>query len=289
MRLLLFAVPGLVPVHRLCCSHPLPDIRRLPQLRSGPFQPETTCRNAWLRPVPAAAGPGSRVTVGDYGLILDLDGTLVDSYRAIADSLNRAREHYRLEPLDLRTVRAEVGHGLEQLIGRWVGANRIDEGVRLFRERYAQVFSESTEALPGVDAALRELARGGYHLALASNKPARFSSAILQQLDWDHLFSAIEGPDTVGTTKPDPAMLRACLAALGTPVDCTRYVGDMPLDAVSGSRVGLEVVLVCGGSAGADELRAAGPPVLKGFAALPGFLSGLGWPACPPSEPPSRS
>jgi phosphoglycolate phosphatase len=191
--------------------------------------------------------------------------------------------------LDLSTVRAEVGHGLEQLIARWVGANRIDDGVRLFRERYAEVFAGSTEPLPGADSALRGLARGGYPLALASNKPARFSRAILRQLDWEHLFTAIEGPDTVGTTKPDPAMLRACLAAIGTAVECTRYVGDMPLDAVSGSRAGLEVVLVCGGSAREADLRAAGPPVLTGFAALPAFLNDLGWPVCPPSEPPGRS
>jgi len=214
---------------------------------------------------------------------------LVDSYRAIADSLNYARASYRLEPLDLQTVRSGVGHGLEQLIRQWVGKDRIDAGVELFRERYAQVFPGATDPLPGVDDALRGLARAGYRLALASNKPARFSRAILRQLDWDTLFASVEGPDTVGATKPDPAMLRACLAALGTAADCTRYVGDMPLDAVSGNRAGLEVVLVCGGSSGETDLRAVGPPVLTGFAALPGFLSDLGWPAGPAGEPPGQA
>ena len=206
---------------------------------------------------------------------------MVDSYRPIAESLNHARAHYRLEPLDLPTIRTEVGHGLEQLIGRWVGTDRIDDGVRLFRERYAQVFTAATEPLPGVDAALRGLARAGYRLALASNKPAKFSRAILRHLGWEPLFSAVEGPDTVGSTKPDTAMLLACLAALGTPADRTRYVGDMPLDVVSGGRAGLAVILVRGGSAGEAELRAAGSPVLTGFAALPEFLSDLGWPVAP--------
>jgi len=206
---------------------------------------------------------------------------LVDSYRAIADSLNHARAHYTLDPLDLPTVRAGVGHGLEQLIGRWVGADRIDDGVRLFRERYGQIFTTTTEALPGVDGALQGLARAGYRLALASNKPARFSRAILRNFGWTPLFSSVEGPDTVGSTKPDAAMLRACLATLGTPVARTRYVGDMPLDAISGRRAGLAVILVRGGSASEADLAAAGPPVLTGFAALPAFLSDLGWPAAP--------
>lgn len=207
---------------------------------------------------------------------------MIDSYRAIAESLNHARKHYRLEPLDVPTVRAVVGHGLEHLIAHWVGEHRIKDGIRLFRERYAQVYSIATEPLPGADAALRALAGSGYRLALASNKPARFSSAILQQFEWSPLFRAVEGPDTVGTTKPDPAMLGACLDALGTSVERTRYVGDMPLDAVSGSNAGLEVILVGGGSASVGELRAVGPPVLPGFAALPAFLSDLGWPAPDP-------
>lgn len=209
---------------------------------------------------------------------------MVDSYGAIADSLNHARARFDLEPLALSTVRAEVGHGLERLIGRWVGTERIDDGVRLFRERYAQVFPDKTVALPGVDAAILALARAGYRLALASNKPARFSSAILRQLGWLELFCAVEGPDTVGTAKPDPLMLGACRSALGTSAEQTRYVGDMPLDAVSGKRAGIEVILVAGGSAGEAELRSAGPPVLAGFSSLPGFLSDLGWPACDPDR-----
>jgi phosphoglycolate phosphatase len=203
---------------------------------------------------------------------------LVDSYRAITAALNHARACHGLEPLDVRTVRAAVGHGLEQLIERWVGADRIEDGVRLFRERYAQVFSKQTEALPGVDAALRGLAGQGYRLALASNKPARFSAAILRQFDWAPLFLAVEGPDTVGATKPDPRMLRSCLVALETEPLKTRYIGDMPLDAVSARRAGLEPILVSGGSASADDLRATGVPVLAGLAALPAFLSDLGWP-----------
>jgi len=210
---------------------------------------------------------------------------LVDSYAAIAEALNHARAHYTLAPLSRSAVRSAVGHGLEQLIARWVGEDRIDAGVRLFREHYGRVFAASTEALPGVDGALRTLDRAGYRLALASNKPARFSRPILRQFDWETMFVAVEGPDTVGTTKPDPAMLRACLATLGTPLDRTRYIGDMPLDAESGRRAGLEVILVRGGSASDVELRDAGTPVLPGFEALPAYLSDLGWPAPEPGHP----
>ncbi len=167
---------------------------------------------------------------------------------------------------------------MEHLIRHWVNRDEIEQGVRLFRERYARVFAAGTSPLPGVDATLRRLASAGYRLAVASNKPARFSRLILRQLDWESLFVAVEGPDTVGTTKPHPAMLRRCLELLDTPVERALYVGDMPLDAVTGSRCGIEVVLVGGGSAPIDELRRTGRPVLDDFAALPAWLTDRGWP-----------
>jgi len=217
------------------------------------------------------------VSRGGHGLILDLDGTLVDSYGPITEALNHARAHYDLDPLDQAVVRAAVGHGLESLIAAWVGEQRVESGVRLFRERYGEVYAGATRALPGAGPALRALFEAGVGLALASNKPARFSRPILESLGWETWFSAVEGPDTVGATKPAPPMLLACLAALGSDRERTRYVGDMPLDALSGERAGIEVVLVSGGSASAEALQAAGPPVLDGIAALPAFLSDLGW------------
>lgn len=215
---------------------------------------------------------------GRHGLILDLDGTLVDSYGAITEALNHARTHYGLPALPESTVRSAVGHGLERLIAEWVGEDRVEPGVQRFRERYGKIFARTTRALPGADRALRQLAGAGYRLALASNKPARFSRPILRALDWERWFVSVEGPDTVGVTKPAPPMLHACLAELGTTPERTRYVGDMLLDAESGSRAGIEVILVSGGSSSDEELRSAGPPVLDGIAALPAYLSDLGWP-----------
>ena len=214
-------------------------------------------------------------------VLFDLDGTLIDSYGAIAECFNHARVRLGLPALSEGEVRGMVGHGLESLIERWVATDDIEDGVRRFRECYAEVFAGATDPLPGVEATLQRLAEGGYRMAIASNKPARFSRAILDQLGWSDWFVTVEGPDTVESTKPDPAMLQACLDALGTARARTRYVGDMPLDALSGANAGVEVVLVLGGSAAESDLRAAGPPVLAGFFELPRFLSDRGWPADP--------
>src|SRR5262245_1424970 len=105
-------------------------------------------------------------------IVFDLDGTLVDSYEAIAERLNAVRAHFGLEPWSLDEVRRAVGTGLPSLIRKNVGEARVDEGVRLFRARYRRVFREKTRWMPDVEPTLRELARRGIPMAITTNKPA---------------------------------------------------------------------------------------------------------------------
>src|SRR5437867_3404324 len=115
-------------------------------------------------------------------LIFDLDGTLVDSYAPIAESLNHVRSSLGLPSRTLDEVRREVGRGLESLIRDNVGAERMDEGVRLFRARYRKVFLAGTTLMPGVEPTLAELARRGVPMVITSNKPAYFSREIVEAL-----------------------------------------------------------------------------------------------------------
>jgi phosphoglycolate phosphatase len=201
-------------------------------------------------------------------VIFDLDGTLIDSYEAIAESLNAARSAFNLPPLVTDTVRAAVGHGLENLIEHWVGPDRIQQGVRLFRERYARICRQKTELLPGVTEGLQRLDMAGISSSIASNKPARFSKLLLEHLGIASYFVSVHGPDTVRHAKPDPAMLERCLLDLGVRAEESLYVGDMPLDAESGKNAGVTVRLVSTGSTPSIELQKIGVPVYSGFTEL---------------------
>lgn len=203
------------------------------------------------------------IAAGIRAVVFDLDGTLVDSYRPITTSLNHARAHWDLPPLTEQRVRRRVGHGLEVLVAQEVGADRVTDGVRLFREKYAEIFADETRPLAGAFDTVRELHEKGYSLAVASNKPARFSRAILEHLDMLRFMTYVAGPDTAGSTKPEPAMIRSCLEAMRSTTAETIYVGDMVLDVESGRRAGLTVVLVAGGSASPEELRSTGCPILE--------------------------
>jgi 2-phosphoglycolate phosphatase len=209
------------------------------------------------------------------GIVFDLDGTLVDSFSAISESLNHARLKFGMPPLPATEVRHHVGRGLEVLIEELIGAQRIEPGVRLFRERYAEVFRRRTSALPGALDSLRVLRRHGYRLSVASNKPARFGEPILEALGMRPLLDAVQGPDLAGTTKPEPTMLRNCLSAMGLPARQGLYVGDMVLDVKTAACAGLPVVLVGGGASDETELRATGERYLDSVSELVDLLPRL--------------
>lgn len=208
-------------------------------------------------------------------LIFDLDGTLVDSYTAITASLNHACGHFGLPPFAAEQVRLMVGHGLEHLVAEVLGEDRVQTGVRLFREHYAKVYAEGTFPLPEALETIRTLRERGYGMAVASNKPAHFSEAILAAFDMLTYFDSVEGPDTAGVTKPEPTMVRRCLQAMQVTADRALYIGDMVLDVETASRAGLAVVLVPGGSSPEDELRRTGAPVLSSLAGLLEMLQGV--------------
>ena len=206
------------------------------------------------------------------GLVFDLDGTLVDSYAAIAESLNHARAGWDLPALSEDEVRHQVGRGLESLIADLVGPDRVEEGVVRFRDRYAEVYATGTLVLDGVPETLERLAGAGYSMAVASNKPARFTGPILTHFGLDHLFVTVEGPDTAGSTKPEPEMIRRCIRAMDLPAGDAVYVGDMVLDVESGRRAGVDVILVAGGSSTFEKLKETGAPVLKSIRQLTEML-----------------
>ena len=183
------------------------------------------------------------------GIIFDFDGTLIDSYEPIAESLNHVRRSFDRPPLPLDEVKTLVGHGLEHLIEKAVGPAQIQEGVRLFRESYAAICESRTKILPQVRETLEKLERRGYQMAIATNKPSYFARDILRALEIDHLFAEVLGPNDVQRPKPDPEMLEIIMMRLGLGVDEMVYVGDMLIDVEVARSAGVAVYALPTGSA----------------------------------------
>ena len=203
------------------------------------------------------------------GIIFDFDGTLIDSYEAIAESLNHVRSTFRLPPLPMEEIKGMVGHGLEQLIDRAVGPQRIEEGVRLFRQSYAALCERKTTILPQVKETLDELDRRGYRMAIATNKPSYFARDILRALEMEHLFAEVLGPNDVQQPKPDPEMLEIIMMRVGLSPDEVVYIGDMLIDIEVARRAGVAVYAIPTGSASRESLLQGRPDrVLHRFSDL---------------------
>jgi len=206
-------------------------------------------------------------------VVFDLDGTLIDGYDAIADALAYAMKKFGLEELPPEQVRAMVGHGLEKLLEKAVGRETAPEGVRLFRERYPHVAVPKTRLLPDVPAVLASLEQRGYSMAVASNKPARFSRMILDACGVGAYFAAVAGPDEETPTKPNPTMLHRLMTDRGAGPAGTVVVGDMEVDSEFARAAGCRVVLVPSGSRTREELREVdADALLDSLSELPEWL-----------------
>ncbi len=201
--------------------------------------------------------------------LFDFDGTLINSYPAIAASVNYVRERRGLEPISEQTVRENVGHGATYLLSHTVPNTDVDENIRLYHEHHPTIMAEMTCKLPGATELLRKLKEAGKLVGLCSNKPRQFSDELLVKLQWDQFFDVVLGPEDVANRKPAPDMLVEAMNQLQVSVSQTLYVGDMSVDIRTGRGAGVPVWVVPTGSETIEQLQAAEPDhLLKDLAEL---------------------
>ena len=119
-------------------------------------------------------------------LIFDLDGTLVDSKLDLVHSVNAARGLMNLSPISEELVASYVGNGAPVLMRRALGLDASDAEVaralEFFLAYYRDHMLDNTRLYPGVREALDRLLENGARMAVLTNKPVRFSQAIVEGL-----------------------------------------------------------------------------------------------------------
>jgi phosphoglycolate phosphatase len=200
------------------------------------------------------------MTLRYRAVLFDLDGTLVDSYTALAEAVNYARREHGLHELSGTRIRDFVGDGLDKLLQRAFEIDRVPQSVRnAFENRYDEICCEESKVLADVEATLDELKRLDVAMAVCTNKPTSFSRKILEFLDLARHFHSIVGPDLAGARKPEARHLLCTLESTGTPAADALFVGDMPIDVHAARNSGIDVAVVPTGSSSPEQLRAAHP------------------------------
>ena len=167
-------------------------------------------------------------------IVFDLDGTLVDSRRDIADAANALLISCGAAPIPEARIGGMVGDGAARLVARAFIASGIEPPADAL-ERYLAFYDERllnhTRPYDGIPDVLDALGRRA-SLAVLTNKPLAATRRILDGLDLSRHFSesAILGGDGAFPRKPDPAGLSRLIAAAKVPAAATLMVGDSVMD-----------------------------------------------------------
>jgi len=176
-------------------------------------------------------------------VIFDLDGTLIDSRRDLANAVNATRAHMGLGPLDDQRVYSYVGHGAPELIrrslGNAAGDAEISSGLKFFMGYYRAHVLDCTTLFPGVEESLERLDRAGKRMAVLTNKPEDMSRAIVEGLGTAGYFFRVYGGDSFETRKPDPLGVATLMKEAGSTRATTVMVGDSSVDVVTARNAGI--------------------------------------------------
>jgi phosphoglycolate phosphatase len=209
-------------------------------------------------------------------LVFDLDGTLVNSTLDLANSVNAARVYMGMEPLPVPTVASYVGNGVSVLIRKAMGPEADGETIDLaqtyFLSWYREHILDNTLPYPGVIEGLDEAHKAGHKMAVLTNKPERFSKALLAGLGMDKYFFRIYGGNTFPDKKPNPFGLRKLMQEAGAQPETTWMIGDSSVDIQTARNAGVRCVGVTYGIK-PESLETDPPDVL--LDSLTGLLPAL--------------
>ncbi len=194
-------------------------------------------------------------------LILDLDGTLIDTLGDFVAVLGRVLADLGLPPITRDFVEHTVGRGSEHLVRTTlahVGADAalFDRAWTLYQQHYAAINGEHAAVYPGVIEGLDALKALGLPLAVLTNKPGAPARELLRRKGLDGYFAHVFGGDDFERKKPDPLPLIKTCEALGTPPSATWMIGDSRNDAEAARAADCPVVLVTYGYNHGEDIRA---------------------------------
>ena len=214
-------------------------------------------------------------------VIFDLDGTLTDTGRDIADSVNELRRRRGLKLLPDHAVVAMVGQGVRNLLVHALppAARRdLDTVIGEFRATYHRKCLDRTRLYPGVRKTLETIVamRPRIRMAVVSNKPRLMSEKILRGLGVRRLMSAVLGGDDTPQRKPHPRPLLMLMRKLGALGGETLMVGDSRFDMEAGRRAGCRLCAATYGYGTRREtLRWRPDFVIASFSRLTAVVRGM--------------
>jgi phosphoglycolate phosphatase len=209
-------------------------------------------------------------------LLLDLDGTLLDTAPDMGGALNRLRAEHGRAPLPDAVIRPVVSHGAMRLVslGFPEASGAEFERLRLrFLEIYAANLALGTRLFPGFDAVLGALEEQGVPWGIVTNKPGWLTDPLLAALGLDRRAACAVSGDTLPERKPHPLPLLHAARLVGVAAERCVYAGDAERDIQAGRAAGMITVVAAYGYLSPEDAPLGWQP--HGIVHSPGEL--LAW------------
>ena len=215
-------------------------------------------------------------------VLIDVDGTLVDSVPDLAYCVDAMMDQLGLPRRGESEVRLWVGNGVERLVRRaLIGTldGEPDEALfnkayPIYLELYDANVSERSMLYPGVREGLAWLKQQGFKLGCVTNKAAQFTLPVLKNLGVYDDFGIVICGDTLPQKKPDPAPLLHAAKHFGVSPQQSLMLGDSVSDVKAARAAGFKIICMSYGYNHGQDIRTAHPDaVIDSMAELPKLLS----------------
>ena len=215
-------------------------------------------------------------------VLIDLDGTLIDSVPDLAYCVDALMSQLGLPPRGEAKVRQWVGNGIERLVKRAL-LDQLDgepdpallaKALPIYFELYKDNLSKRSRLYPGVKEGLQFLLDAGYKLGCITNKAAAFTEPLLKDLGIYDYFQIVVSGDTLPVKKPDPLPLLHAARFFKVDPSHALMVGDSISDVKAARAAGFQVICMSYGYNHGRDIHDAHPDaVIDSMVQLSGLLA----------------
>ncbi len=175
-------------------------------------------------------------------VLLDLDGTLLDTAPDLIGSLNDLRTERELATLAAGELQPVVSHGSAPMIRRGFHLEASDHRFEDLRQRFLALYRDrlarETRAYPGMEEVLATLDARGIPWAVVTNKPGWLARPLLELLGYDRRAACVVTGECVARRKPNPYPIEEACRLMGIPPQRALVLGDAQRDVEAGRRAG---------------------------------------------------
>lgn len=203
-------------------------------------------------------------------VLIDLDGTLLDTVPDLADAANAMLAELGRLALPVDTIRDFVGKGIPNLVGRCLGypgesdAPDARAALAVFKRHYAAVNGRNTRIYPGVLAGLQAMRQAGLKTACVTNKAGAFTDQLLAATGLAALLDLTVSGDTLAEKKPHPLPFLHLCERFGIAPAEALVVGDSRNDVAGARAAGCPVFCVPYGYSEGEDVRDLGADAIVG-------------------------